>query len=353
MRIAKLHTIFLFLASILCSCATEKPVINAVCELQSDGAYMLKWETFPPLTGMVKIYASGQPDFFNLSSPIATENITNGFSKVLPIPAARTYFQLIFNGKDSVVTANRVVPFQRIVNFRDLGGYANNHNKIVRWGKIYRSGSLAAASEQDLDDLSKMHIQTIIDLRSESEIRAFPNKLQASYVYNLPLRGNRYDTFLEQSILTKMTRADVLEYDRNVNTFLMENNADYFEKLFQVLLNEANYPIVMVGSLGKDRVACAVSLIFEALEMDEVTILNDFLLSNDLLNFRSIVQNADEFTPAIQETMTALLRVHEETFRYTRTVMNENYGSLNNYLEKELKVTPNDREHLKMILLYP
>jgi protein-tyrosine phosphatase len=342
----------LFGVLLLVGCAAERPLINSVCELQSNGAYSLKWETFPPLAGNVKIYASDSPDSFNLSSPISNEDIAKGYSRVLPMPMSRTYFQLLFNDAFPVVTANRVIPFQRIVNFRDLGGYVNNHGQTMRWGKIYRSGSLAAASEQDLNELRRLHIQTVIDLRTEDAISAHPNKFLAPKVVYLPLRGNRYDTLFDTEALGKMTQADVMAYDLDVFSFLMENNVDYFAQMFQVLLDEQNYPIVIYGFLGKDRVAAAVVLLFEALEMSEKVFVDDFLLSNELLDFRSIFKNADEFSPEVQETMTALLRSHEETILQTRAYMNAKYGSAHNYLEKELKLTPQDRDRLKQILLY-
>jgi protein-tyrosine phosphatase len=331
----------------------ETPLINTVCELIPNGTYLIKWETFPPMKGRVKIYESNRSDSFNLHSPIFELDIEDGYKRILAMPASsRTYFKLVFNKKYPVITADRIVPMQGIFNFRDLGGYYNKENKQLYWGKLYRSGSLAMATRHDLRVLSKLGIETIIDLRTEKESYSYPNKFKAPQVYNLPLRGNRYDIFFDEILSQKMKREDILIYDQNVFSFLLENNTDYFIKMFDVLLEENNYPIVIYCSLGKDRTAIASTLILAALDVEEETIVEDYLLSNDLINYHSLVQNADLYTFEVQETITALFSAQRETLKYSLELLKKNYGSMDNYLEKELKLTHRKREKLKSLLLY-
>jgi protein-tyrosine phosphatase len=331
----------------------ETPLINTVCELIPNGTYLIKWETFPPIKGTVKVYESNRPDSFNLYSPIFELNIEDGYKRILTAPASsRTYFKLVFNKKYSVITADRTVPMQGIFNFRDLGGYYNKENKQLYWGKLYRSGSLAMATRHDLRVLGKLEIETVIDLRTEKESYSYPNKFKAPQVYNLPLRGNRYDIFFDEILSQKMKRKDILIYDQNVFSFLLENNTDYFIKMFDILLEENNYPIVIYCSLGKDRTAIASTLILAALNVDEETIVEDFLLSNNLINYHSLVQNADLYPIEVQETITALFSAQRETIKYSLELLKDNYGSIDNYLEKELKLTHRKREKLKSLLLY-
>ncbi|MDR0413603.1 MAG: tyrosine-protein phosphatase [Dysgonamonadaceae bacterium] len=336
------------------SCTKETPLINTVCELIPNGTYLIKWETFPPMKGTVKIYESDRPDSFNLYSPIFELDIEDGYKRVLAMPAAtRTYFKLVFNKKYSVITTNRIVPLQGIFNFRDLGGYYSKGNKQLLWGKLYRSGSLALATKHDRRFLDKMGIETVIDLRTERESYSFPNKYKAPQIYNLPLRGNRYDIFFDEILSQKMKRRDILIYDQNVFSFLLENNTDYFIKMFDILLEESNYPVIIFCSLGKDRTAIASTLILAALGVDDETIMEDYLLSNNLINYHSLVQNADLYPFEVQETITALFSAQKETIKYSMELLKDNYGSIENYLEKELKLTHRKREKLKNLLLYP
>jgi protein-tyrosine phosphatase len=332
----------------------ENPQISAVCELVSDGTYLIKWETFPPMEGKVKIYESPQPDSFNLNSPVFEQDIKDGYKRVLAIPTSpRVYFKLVFNKKYSIITTDRKVPMQGIFNFRDLGGYYNQENKQIQWSKLYRSGSLAMATKRDMDVLNKLDVETIIDFRTEKESYTYPNKFKAPQVYNLPLRGNRHDIFFNEILSQKMKLNDILSYDQDVFSFLLENNSDYFIKMFDILLEEKNYPIVIYCSLGKDRSAIATILILAALDVEEDIIMDDYLLSNELINYRSLVRNADMYPIEVQESITALFRAHKDSFKYTLELIKTNYGSIDNYLEKELNLTHKKREKLKNILLYP
>jgi protein-tyrosine phosphatase len=336
------------------SCAKENPQISAGCEPMPNGTYLIKWETFPPMEGTVKIYESNRPDSFNLDSPIFEQDIREGYKRVLAMhTSTRTYFKLIFNRKYSVITTNRILPMQGIFNFRDLGGYENNANKQIQWGKLYRSGSLSMATQQDITNLNKLNIETIIDLRTEKESYYSPNKFKAPQVYNLPLRGNPHDLFFDEILSRKMKREDILAYDRDLFSFLLENNTDYFIKMFDILMEEKNYPVVIYCSLGKDRTAIASALILAALDVNEDIIMDDYLLSNELINFHSLVQNADAYPMEVQETITALFRAHKESINYSLDILKDNFGSIDNYFEKELNLNHKKREKLKSLLLYP
>jgi protein-tyrosine phosphatase len=313
------------------------------------------------MEGVVKIYESSTPDSFDISSPICEQAISAGYKNVLTMSSnRRSYFQLVFNGKYSVVTADRLIPMRKIFNFRDLGGYQNIDKKQIQWGKLYRSGSLAMAGprdleaeRRDLETLNQLKIKTVIDLRTEMDSYFNPSKFQAEQVFNFPLRGNNYNIFFDKILNEKMKRGDVIVYQQDFFSFLGENNSDYFIKIFDVLLDEKNYPILFFCPLGQDRSAITAALILAALDVDRETIINDYLLSNKLINYQSIWGDSDTFTPEVQETMTALIRAHKEVIVYSFfDRIEKDYGSLSNYLENELKLTSKKRDKLKSLLLY-
>ena len=339
--------------AIIPSCQEDKPEIRTACDMTQSGTYLIKWETFPPLAGTVKIYESSNPDSFNLYSPVAEQDINTGFKSVFALRnLSRSYFKLVFNKKYSVVTSARVIPMEGVYNFRDLGGYYNTEKKQTCWGKLYRSSTLSGATRYDKEILDNLNIKTIIDFRTDRESYMYPSKYKAPQVFNLPLRGNRLNLFFDKILSEEMKRGDVMVYLQDVFSFLLENNSDYFIKMFDVLLEEKNYPILFHCSLGKDRSAIAAALILAALEVDQDQIISDYLLSNDQINFNSLVENADMFTPQVQETFTALYSAHRETIIYSFERIVKDYGSMEKYLEDELELTPQKREKLKHLLLY-
>lgn len=59
-------------------------------------------------------------------------------------------------------------------NFRDLGGYPTADGRYVRWGMIYRSGSLAALTAEGLEALRVLGIHGLCDLRTSHERQVDP-----------------------------------------------------------------------------------------------------------------------------------------------------------------------------------
>jgi protein-tyrosine phosphatase len=338
-------------------CTQEKPDIRVVCE-NSGGNYRIKWETLPPMTGTVSIYESINPDSFNIQSPLAVVNIDDGFKDVFALRnLRRSYFKLVFNNKYSVVTAERVVPMQQLPNFRDFGGYRNENNLQTRWGKLYRSSSLNYASRMDMRFLNALEIRTIIDFRSENERFKAPYLYVGGQTFNLPLRENPHLTFFfYDKILSKqMRKNDVIISQQDNLSFVLEHNTDYFEKMFDILLDNANYPIVFSCSLGTDKTGVAAALVLSALGIDREQIISDFLLSNQLIDYDFFIPNPEVYflDVDVQETMTAMYRSHQEVITYILDRITKQYGMMDTFLENELKLDPQKRAKLKEIMLYP
>jgi protein-tyrosine phosphatase len=337
---------------LLSFCTQEKPSIRVACEAMPSGSYMIKWETFPPIAGTVKIYESNNPDSFNLYSPIVETEISKGFIEFVLLGTNRSYFKLVFNKKYSEITAERIIPTSNLFNFRDLGGYYNINNKQTHWGKLYRSSSLGEANKTDKKIMDRLGIKTVIDFRSDKGRYENPNKYSASQVFNLPLRSNPSMFSLDKILAGKMKRIDALIYQQDVTAYLLDLNYDYYIKLFDILLNEDNYPIVMNCDWGKDKSGVASALILSALDVEWEQIVEDFVLSDELIPYFSLVTNLAYFPDEVQETMTAMMRTHKEVINYVFEKEIKDYGSINKFLEQELNLTYKKKEKLKEILLY-
>jgi protein-tyrosine phosphatase len=337
-------------------CSEEKPDIRVVCE-NSGGNYRIKWETLPPMKGTVSIYESINPDSFDIQSPLAIVNISDGFKDVFALRnLRRSYFKLVFNHKYSVITAERTVPMQQLSNFRDFGGYYNENNLQTQWGKLYRSSSLYNANTMDMKFLDALRIKTVIDLRSENDRFKYPYRYKAAQTFNLPLRENPRLTFFfyDRILSKKMRKNDVIIAHQDNLSYVMEHNMDYFEQMFDILADKTNYPVVFSCSLGKDKTGVAAALILSALGIDREQVISDFLLSNQLIDYDSILPDPEVYFSDVdvQETMTAMLSAHQEVITYILDRVVKQYGSMDNFLENELKLNPQKRAKLKEIMLY-
>jgi protein-tyrosine phosphatase len=55
-----------------------------------------------------------------------------------------------------------------------------------------------------------------------------------------------------------------------------------FQKLMDLVLDQSNWPVLIHCSAGKDRAGVATALILEALGVDRETIMEDYLLTNEI-----------------------------------------------------------------------
>ena len=336
-------------------CVQEKPDIRVVCETTPNGYHKIKWEIFPPMVGTVKIYESTLPDSFKIYSPVAESDISKGFANVFFTPTAeRSYFKLVFNKKHSVITAERIVPMQGLTNFRDLGGYYNSTGNQTRWGKLFRSSTLANATFQDAIVFRNLNIRTVIDFRTEKERYDEPTRRIASNVYNFPLKGSPFNLYFDKVLAGEMRAGDVKVYAQDVFVSLLENNSDYFSKMFDILLDAGNYPVLINCTTGSDRSAIAAALILAALDIDMDQIVSDYMLTNKQTDLSSIIPYGNIFMrePEIQETFTAYYRVHKSTITYTFDKILKEYETIDNYFDTVLELTAKKREKLREIMFY-
>ena len=65
--------------------------------------------------------------------------------------------------------------FDRIANFRDLGGHTTRDGARVRSGRLFRSGHLAHASDADVMRLAGLGLRRVFDFRTLADIETDDN----------------------------------------------------------------------------------------------------------------------------------------------------------------------------------
>lgn len=345
--------VFIFLMMLSYGCASTVQ-ITSVAERNKDGNLLLKWEVSPEQDGNINIYSSQTDNAPESFVPIKTSKIADQVTVISSNnPDIREFYILKTTTAYSGIITNRVIEMNSIKNFRDLGGYFTKTDKQMVWGMLFRSGDLSSATLYDQEKMRRLGIKTIIDFRTENTASKYPILVHPN-INIVPIPIVQMDSKALDDMMSdkNLTQTDAIRKIQDSYITIIENYKKEFSKMFEVLLNYDNYPVLISGSLGKDRLGLASFLILSAVGIPQNVIVDDYLLSQESINVQSIVPNVQSKPEYYQEAVTALFSVRPSYINYTIDYLNQKYGSVDNYLEKELKLTPQDKNLLRKYLLY-
>ena len=329
--------------------------ITSIVEKDPKGDFLLKWEVSPDQEGDIVIYSSLTDSSLTSFTPVTTTNIANQIMRLNPTGSGlREYFILRTAGVQSGVVANRIIDMNSIKNFRDIGGYFTTDDRQIKWGQIYRSGNLSNCTLYDQERIRRLNIRTVIDFRSEKTIGKYPILLHPT-IQKISIPLTPMDALkLDDKLLKEgFNRSDAISYVQEAYVDIVENHKEQFGEMFDLLTNDSNYPLLLSGSLGKDGVGLATYFILHALGVSHSSIEQDYILSNKLIDPATSNVDARHLPESLQEAITAMLTVNKSYLNYVIEHINKKYGSVDKYLENELRVTSGKRSLLRKYLLYP
>ena len=351
----KLYSIsILFPVIIMASSCMSTVKITSVVEKDPKGDFLLKWEVSPDQEGSIDIYSALSDSSITSFTPVTTTNIKNQVMIINPTGSGlREYFLLRTAGVHSGIVANRVIDMNNIKNFRDIGGYFTTDDRQIKWGQIYRSGDLSSATLYDQEKIRRLNIKTIIDFRSDKTSGKYPILIHPTIrKISLPLSPMDADKLDAQLLNDDFNRSDAIRYVQESYIDIVENHKEQFSEMFDILTNDANYRVLLSGSLGKDGIGLASYFILYAIGVPQESLEQDYMLSNRLIDPSIVQKDAKNLPEPLQEAVTAMLSVNRSYLNYVIDHINKKYGSVDLYLEKELRVSSGKRNLLRKYLLY-
>lgn len=242
---------------------------------------------------------------------------------------------------------NRRVEMEGEHNFRDLGAYETSDNNAIKKGLLYRSGTLYKLTPNDVAKFKKLGIKTVVNYLTESE-RAnqgadkLPQGVKSIF---LPIEGG--GNIVDDIIIARKT-GDFSKIPSDLNyelhKMLPETGKKSYSKLFDVLADESNYPILFHCSHGVHRTGTAAALILTTLGVPWQTISEDYMLSNEyrLAESTRRVDQLDEIAknnPNVtdkavnRKNIEAFYLLQPEYIDGTRLHILDKYGSFDAYLQ--------------------
>ncbi len=342
-----------FLVAFSLTACTSQPEIETICEDLGACHYLIKWDVLPETKGNVKIFVSSDPENFTTQEPVMQVPIAEKICKLHldGRPDIRYYFLLRFNRRYDRIVAART-PHKIEGNFRDIGGYKTAGGKTVRWGAIFRTGVIPALDKESMQKFQSLHICTWIDFRDSVRYIEPDSALCLQQVHHFPINLITSSSIYEQLGNETLRRGDANIFMQDLFMDLIEKGKPIYREMFRLLSEKENYPVVLCDKYGKDYVGFATALILSALDIPEETIYRDFLLSNRHLDRKAIRIDSNESTTDTQEAATALMTTQKQQLSCAMQRIKKQYGSIQNYLQTELDLTPVKQHELQAILLY-
>lgn len=147
-------------------------------------------------------------------------------------------------------------------NMRDIGGWSTESGKTVRYGMLYRGACIDGYNGIELTAFGKQQFREMLNIKTQ-----------------LDLRGSDDGDKGEQSVSDfggKYVKATFDQYDY---IFKNSRSPQALEKIFDVLSDEANYPIYFHCNAGSDRTGTLAFIINGLLGVSHEDLTRDFELT--------------------------------------------------------------------------
>lgn len=264
------------------------------------------------------------------------------------------------------LSKNRHIPLEGQTNFRDIGGYKTTDGRTVRWGEVYRTGELPRLSDEDVKLLENINLQMVHNFLLEEEIAQRGQDRLPSFtqLVNNPIQTSADDLVLALLEARKTGDFSVVPPDLNkeVHRVLAREGREEYAAMIRALSDPDNRPFAFHCSHGVHRTGTATAILLSALGVPWEAIREDYLLSNTYRaeeNNKRIKELTKEASKtlgvAVEEVDTTNLKafyiLQGDYIDGTLEVIQEEYGSMEAYLQKGLGITKEEIDRLREQLL--
>ncbi len=259
------------------------------------------------------------------------------------------------DGRHKTVNTTPQPPFEKLTNFRDIGGHP------MRTGLVFRSGDLSQITPRDLAQLESFQIRLICDLRVPRESRKRPPRLP----WNTPVKTVNISLHSEathRDIKRKMLRflfrspatANCPDFIRDYYQHLAFERTTQIREVITKLTQPGSLPALIHCTAGKDRTGVIVAILQLLAGVPYERVMADYLETNQ--HFEPRLRKAIRVIRILtlfqvpEQRMRQVLLAHPEALDAVHDDILTRYGSTENYLTEACQIEPATLNQLKQIL---
>lgn len=316
----------------------------------ADGEYQLHWETQHPETVVSVALVDehgGQSNPQSLAATSDTQFSIGGLQV-----DRRHLFHLADDRGNETVISHRHIPMKGTPNFRDFDGYDTVDGRQVKWGYLFRSGQMARLRDLDLNLFADLQLDLVCDFRRESEQQSEPSRMPEgakTQVVAVSITPGSFGNSIDSISSVK----DMFEFMVAINRgFALEQQAQY-SSMFKHMLSTGEGRTLVHCTAGKDRTGFGAAIILLALGVPREQVMEDYLLTAEYFNLeKEIDRIAKRYDlGANPNAVRPMLEVHPEYLQAALDAIDDNYPSIEAYLEQHLGLDSESLEKLKALYL--
>lgn len=254
-------------------------------------------------------------------------------------------------------------------NFRDLGGLPTADGRHIRPGRLLRCGHLEYITEADSKKLLEDYgLRTVVDLRTENEMHRHPDTVLPGVTYlRCPIFEQKAEGVTRETVVvndpvasavamaSKMEGRAFARMKELYGVFFQEEGIRHYQEFFRILLEQEEGAVLWHCTMGKDRCGTGAVLVETALGVPWELVLADYLYTNERLQpitegtiAQALAQGHD---PALLEQFRIMDSVHPDFIGQAVALAEALSGSLMDFIETRLEVSPADLERLRALYL--
>jgi protein-tyrosine phosphatase len=244
-------------------------------------------------------------------------------------------------------------------NFRDVGGLPTVDGRRVAHGRLFRSGHLAHATDEDAAFLGSLGLHTIFDFRNAADIGLEGPDIELPGVRNVniplsdPAHGAEFWKMVRDGDLDELRSllADGKGEQRMIDSYreIVRDRTAEHSRMLHALADDS-VPALMHCAAGKDRAGLSIAVTLLAVGVERDAIVADYMESNAQHRRYRVRRNgsaAKAYSPEVLELLNPLFGTRPEYLTAAMETVEETWGGVDGYLEQGLGVTPEVRERLR------
>ncbi|MGE6632279.1 tyrosine-protein phosphatase [Bacillus sp. NPDC077027] len=255
------------------------------------------------------------------------------------------------------------IHFSKLANFREVGGLNTEEGKLLKPGMIFRSANLSRLTKDDIHTFSQLGIQLICDLRTASERKSHPSKMQHDDKVKLMHISMQPDSKIPSKfsmfrmLTTQAKSLSFIPIMKDMYASMVNERHKEIQQFFNLLSDERHYPVLIHCTSGKDRTGFLSALVQLLVGVPKNKVLSQYMLSNDGVKIlikqqERLIRMMSLYRVSKLQTK-PLLEVQQDYLEDALNQIIDTYGTVEQFLIEACHIPKEQIEKIKDILLKP